>query len=171
VTPLEVIVQQRLRTTAPAVVLGLAFLLVLNVSVIIANTTSGHAIPAIGLSVVLVALTLLLVVFLLALRIVVRVVTTSQGSYLQVAYGPGGFVRQVFIAGEIVSVSARDVSFSKSGGWGYRGSLVLLRRATLATRRGAALQLDLSKGRRFVVTVDDPEAFVVALQRPSKSEP
>jgi hypothetical protein len=161
----EVTLHQRLRTTAPAVVLGLVFLLVLNVGVILANTSGGHSISKIGLSVVLVALLLLAVLFLLALRIVVRVVSTPMGSRLEVVYGPGGFVRQAFGPDEITSVSAHDVSFLQSGGWGYRGSLTVLRHATLATRRGAALQLDLSGGRRFIVTVDDPDAFVVALTR------
>lgn len=163
-TSSEVTLQQRLRTTAPAVVLGLALLLVLNVGVILANTTNGHPIPKIALGVVLVAMLALAILFLLTLRIVVGVVSTPKGPSLQVAYGPGGFVRQVFGPEEIVSVSAHDVSFVQSGGWGYRGSLVVLRRATLATRRGVALQLHLTGGRRFTVTVDDPEAFVAALQ-------
>jgi hypothetical protein len=49
------------------------------------------------------------------------------------------------------------------GGWGYRGSLKLFRRAALATRRGEALEIQLIGKRRFIVTVDNPEDYVAAL--------
>ncbi len=42
-------------------------------------------------------------------------------------------------------------------GWGYRGSLRLLRRAAWVLRSGPALELDLTGGRRFTVTVDDAD--------------
>lgn len=159
-----VTLQRRVRTTALAAVLGLVLLLVVNVDVILANTTNGHATPVGGTIVALAVLVLVLVLFLAALRIVVRVVTTSQGPSLEVLYGPGGFIRQIFKPEEILSASTREVSFFQDGGWGYRGSLVLLRRATLATRSGAALEIDLTRGRRFTVAVDDPEDFVRALK-------
>jgi hypothetical protein len=146
------------------VLLGLVLLLIVNVGVILANTSGGHSIPTVALIVVVALVALVLLLFLLALRIVVQVVSSPEGPYLRVAYGPGGLVRQVFPVKAIVSASVEDVSFLHSGGWGYRGSLVVVRRATLATRRGAALQLVLSRGRRFTVTVDAPEAFVLALQ-------
>ena len=38
----------------------------------------------------------------------------------------------------------------------------LIKYAALATRRGDALVLSLSGGRRFAVTVDEPEAFASA---------
>lgn len=167
--PRDVLVEQRLRTTGLAAVLALALALCLNVGVVMANTTDGHALPALAVLVAVLVLLLLLTVFLLALRIVVRVVDGLRGPSLEVAYGPGGFVRQVFGPQRIVSATKHDVSFTQSGGWGYRGSLRILRRASLVTRRGDALQLDLVGGRRFIVTVDDPASFAAALHFPSES--
>jgi hypothetical protein len=165
--PREVLVEQRLRTTGIAAVLALALALCLNVGVVMANTTDGHSLPSLAVLIAALILLVLLTFFLLALRIVVRVVEGPRGPSLEVAYGPGGVVRQIFGPQRIVSATKHDVSFAQSGGWGYRGSLKLLRKASLVTRRGDALQLDLVGGRRFVVTVDDPLSFVAALHFPS----
>jgi hypothetical protein len=167
--PREVLVEQRLRTTGLAAVLALALALCLNVGVVMANTTDGHALPALAVFIGVLVLLMLLTFFLLALRIVVRVVDGPRGPSLEVAYGPGGLVRQVFGPQRIVSATTHDVSFAQSGGWGYRGNLRLLRRASLVTRRGDALQLDLVGGRRFIVTVDDPVSFATALRFPLES--
>ena len=72
-------------------------------------------------------------------------------------------VRQVFAADQIVSANARTLSAMQMGGWGYRGSLKILHRAAVVTRRGDALELQLTGERRFVVTVDEPAAFAAAL--------
>jgi hypothetical protein len=56
------------------------------------------------------------------------------------------------------------------GGWGYRGSLKLFRRAAVVTRLGEALQVDLTGARRFCVSVDDPAAFVAALDGASRRD-
>lgn len=167
--PTDVLVEQRLRTTGLAAVLALALALCLNVGVVMANTTDGHSLPALAVLIAVLILLTPLTLFLLALRIVVRVVDGLRGPSLVVAYGPGGFVRQVFGPQQIVSATEHDVSFAQSGGWGYRGSLRLLRRASLVTRRGDALQLDLVGGRRFIITVDAPESFAAALHFPSES--
>jgi hypothetical protein len=167
--PREVLVEQRLRTTGLAAVLALALALCLNVGVVMANTTDGHALSVLAVLIAVLILLTLLAFFLMALRIVVRVENGFRGPSLVVAYGPRGFVRQVFGPQRIVSASKHDVSFAQSGGWGYRGSLRLLRHASLVTRRGDALQLDLVGGRRFTVTVDDPISFAVALNFPSES--
>ncbi len=42
-------------------------------------------------------------------------------------------------------------------GWGYRGSLRLMGRAGWVVRGGPALQLDLTRGRQFIVTADDAD--------------
>jgi hypothetical protein len=73
-------------------------------------------------------------------------------------------VRQAFEPAEIEGAYARNFSFAEMGGWGYRGSLRLMRRAALVTRRGNALELELSRRRRFIVTVDEPDEFVSALR-------
>lgn len=48
-------------------------------------------------------------------------------------------------------------------GWGYRGSLRLMGRAGWVLRGGPALELDLARGRRFLVTVDGAEEAAAVL--------
>jgi hypothetical protein len=158
-----VLVEQRLRSAGLAVVLALVLAVFINFGVIFTNTTDGNAVPTVALVVSYSVLALLFAFFLLAIRIVVRVVEVPQGRVLEILYGPGGLVRQVFGPGQLQSASAQDLSFMEMGGWGYRGSLKFLKRAALVTRRGDALELSLAKKRRFIVTVDDPAAFVTAL--------
>ena len=110
------------------------------------------------------ALAVLVAAILLFTRVVVRVVQSESGRGLEILYGPGGFVRQEFEPAEIEGAYARNLSFAEMGGWGYRGSLRLMRRAALVTRRGNALELELSHRRRFIVTVDEPDDFVSALK-------
>jgi len=96
--------------------------------------------------------------------VVVRVVETPSGRRLEILYGPNGLVRQSFEADEIVSVYETKAPIVRMGGLGYRGSLRLFRRAALITRRGDALGVELVGDRRFVVTVDEADAFVAALR-------
>lgn len=100
----------------------------------------------------------------LALRVVVRVVETSEGRALEIVYGPAGVCRQFFGPDQLVAARSRNVSFLQTGGWGYRGNLRILRWAAVATRSGEALEVELTGHRRFIVTVDEPEDFVSALQ-------
>jgi hypothetical protein len=94
---------------------------------------------------------------------VVRVVEAPRGRALEVLYGPRGIVRQFFGPDQLVAAHTGHFSYLQMGGWGYRGSLKLIRRAALATRRGDALDVDLSGKRRFIVTVENPASFVAAL--------
>lgn len=103
------------------------------------------------------------VVATLASRIVARVVQTPDGRRFEVVYGPGGLIRQSFDAADIERAESGTLSPLRTGGWGYRGSLAVLRRAAVVTRGGDALRLELSGGRRFAITVDDPAAFAQAL--------
>jgi hypothetical protein len=167
----DVVLSQRLRTTALAAVLALGVALFVNVTVLMINTTNGHGVPAVEAVIAIVVLVLLVGLLVLALRIEVRVVQQARGRALEVAYGPGSLVRQRFGPERILSTAAIDVSLTQNGGWGYRGSLRLFRRASLVTRRGAALELNLAGQRRFVVTVDDPEAFRHSLQAGSGPTP
>jgi hypothetical protein len=64
---------------------------------------------------------------------------------------------------DIDQVTALDVRPLRWGGWGYRGSLRLFRRAAWIVRAGPGLRLDLRDGRRFVVTVDEALAGAAAL--------
>jgi hypothetical protein len=63
----------------------------------------------------------------------------------------------------IAASTAIKVRPREWGGWGYRGSLRLFRRAAWVLRRGPGLRVDLRDGRTFVVTVDQPEEAVAVL--------
>jgi hypothetical protein len=157
-----IVIEQRLRSGAVAAAVGgITFFFVL-VSTIFLETSSG-SMPAVAIVIELVVLVALVFVIMIFLRVVVRVVQTGDGRALEVVYGPGGFVRQVFEPGEVEAAYARHLSFAQMGGWGYRGSLRLLRQAALVTRRGDALEVQLTHKRRFIVTVDEPADFVSAL--------
>jgi len=162
-----IVIEQRLRTRALALVLFLVLILFLVVSITLIGTSKSDSLP-VTLYVVETLVPLGLVVgILMFLRVVVRVVETPKGRALEVLYGQRGFVRQVFGPDRLVTAHARHYSFMQMGGWGYRGSVRLLRRAALATRRGDALELQLKGNRRFIVTVDGPADFVAALELPS----
>jgi hypothetical protein len=161
-----IVLEQRLRTRALALLLFLFLVLFLVVSITLIATSKSGSLPVVLYVVETVVPLGLAVGTLMFVRIVVRVVDTPKGRALEVLYGHRGFVRQVFGPDELVAAHARHYSFMQMGGWGYRGSIRLLRRAALATRRGDALDLELTRKRRFIVTVDDPADFVAALGLP-----
>lgn len=72
-------------------------------------------------------------------------------------WGPLRWPAARFPFSKVTSVEVVDVAPLRYGGWGYRGSLRLFRRAALNLRRGPGLRLGLRGTRTFVVTVDDPE--------------
>lgn len=76
---------------------------------------------------------------------------------LKVHYGLFGWPRQRLALERIVRVEAIEVVPMAHGGWGYRGSLTLFKRAALVIRRGSALSLELTAGQRFAVTLDAAE--------------
>ncbi len=157
----SVIMEQQLRSSWISAIIGaIAFLFVVVATIFLESSSS---IPVTALVLVLCAILVQMFAIFLFLRVVVRVVQVESGRSLLVAYGPGGHIRQVFEPSEIESAEVRRLSFTQMGGFGYRGSLRLLRRAALSTRRGDALELHLTRGRKFFVTVDDPADFVSAL--------
>jgi hypothetical protein len=158
----EIVIEERLRSTGLAVVNALLVVVVVSVCAIGASMRPAGSAPLVIIIVGSLATLFLLCAFLAALRIVVRVVETAQGRELVVVYGPGGLVRQVFGPEQIVSASVQGPPRLMAG-WGYQGSLKLLRQAAVITRRGTALQVALTGKRRFSVSVDDPDAFVAAL--------
>jgi hypothetical protein len=52
-----------------------------------------------------------------------------------------------------------DLRPVRYGGWGYRGSLHLLKRAAVILRRGEGVIFALTGNRRFIVTVVDAESL------------
>ncbi len=157
----NVLYEQRLRTGGLRAVLGLVTVIVIGAMVSVGRSGTHSSLAA--LVEIFVPL-LLLSSVAMVWRIDVRVVTDQGGPGLAIAYG-FGLIRQRFLSSDIVSVQAKNLSFVEMGGWGYRGSLKVLKYAALATRRGEALELTLSGNRRFVVTVDGPEHFVDALRK------
>jgi hypothetical protein len=160
-----IVVEERLRTRGLTMLLASIGVLFIGGSIGLASGISK--LPTTFYVIETVVVVILLSATLLFTRIVVRVVETPPGRALEVVYGPGGVVRQVFGPDRLVSASARNYSMMQMGGWGYRGSLKLLRQAALVTRRGDALDVRLTSKRRFIVTVDRPEDFVRALDLPS----
>jgi hypothetical protein len=65
---------------------------------------------------------------------------------------------------DIREVEVVNVDPPRSGGWGYRGSLRRRGAAAVNIRKGPGLRLKLEGGRRFLVTVDDPEGAAQVLQ-------
>jgi hypothetical protein len=156
-----IVIEQRLASIGVVLTIGviMAVFLVLATMLI----SAGSSVPIVGVVIVVVVVAFLMFALFLFWRVIVRVVETPEGRAFEVLYGPGGFVRQTFGPSELEEAYARDFSFAQMGGWGYRGSLRLLRRAALVTRRGEALELMLVGKRRFIVTVNEPAEFVTAL--------
>lgn len=162
-----IVIEQRLRSGGLVAVLGLILFLFIFASLLFSAAASSGSLGTVGSIVITVVCVALVLALLLFLRVVVRVVESPQGRSLEVVYGPGGYVRQVFGPEKLVAAFARNFSMVEMGGWGYRGSVRLIRRAALVTRRGEALEVQLEGKRRFIVTVDEPDDFVAALALPA----
>ena len=158
-----IVIEQRLRTKGLVFLLAIVTVVYAAVAIALTAGTGRHSPSALTIVIESIAFVSLIAAIFFFLRITVRVVATPQGRALEVVYGPGGLVRQVFGPDKLVGADARNFSFLQMGGWGYRGSLKVFRRAALATRRGDALDVRLQGNRRFIVTVDDPADFVSAL--------
>jgi hypothetical protein len=74
-----------------------------------------------------------------------------------IRYGHLGWLRQHVALNRIEAARSCRVEPMQQGGFGYRGSLRFSRRVALVVRGGAALELDLDGGRRFIISVDDAE--------------
>lgn len=74
---------------------------------------------------------------------------------LEVYYGPIPFPLTRISLAEIRSARAETMSPGSSGGWGYRGILSLTGRAAIFLRSGEGLLLDLTRDRRFSISIDD----------------
>ena len=86
-----------------------------------------------------------------------RIRVTADRSGLSVRYGFLGWPRTSVPLRRIATARAMDIRPTDWGGWGYRGSLTLMRRAAVVLRAGPGIRLDLHDGKVFVVTIDDPD--------------
>jgi len=116
---------------------------------------------------------LLLVVLELFSKLRVRV--DARG--LDIRYGQLGWVRQHIALERIEAARGSRLEPMEHGGFGYRGSLRFSRRAALVVRGGGGLELDLDRGKRLAISVDDAERGaelinrLVARHRPASSDP
>lgn len=91
----------------------------------------------------------------------VRVRVSDQG--LAVRSGLVPWPRLRIPLERIVAVQAVDLNPWRWGGWGYRGSVRLFRRAAWVVRKGPAVEVELDGDRRFAVTVDDADEAAATL--------
>jgi hypothetical protein len=110
---------------------------------------------------VLVGVVLIVVGTVVAMFATVRVTADRHG--LTVRYGPFGWPRTRIGLDRIARAETIVVRPMEHGGWGYRGSITALGRAAVVVRAGEGIQLDLTDGTRFVVTVDDAETGAGAI--------
>jgi len=88
---------------------------------------------------------------------------------LEVRCGHVGLPRRRILLREVVSVTHQPCLPMHWGGWGYRYRQS--HGAAVVVRKGPALVLELGGGRRFTVTVDDPEAAVRVIRALLPSRP
>ena len=120
-----------------------------------------------GLAILLVALVvtqltelwvvLVLLLIAIALSAFGRIRVTADQSGLQVRYGFFGWPRTSVPIHRIATAQAIDIRPADWGGWGYRGSLTLMKRAAVVLRAGPGIRVDLHDGKIFAVTINDPE--------------
>jgi Protein of unknown function (DUF1648) len=91
----------------------------------------------------------------------IRVRVDAAG--LRVFYGFGSLISTHIDTRKIVQAEAIYVKPRAWGGWGYRGSLRLFKRAAVVLRGGPGIRLQLSGGAQFAVTIDHPEDAVALL--------
>jgi hypothetical protein len=92
----------------------------------------------------------------------VRIMPTA----LTITYsGPLRWPRTTIALRDVRAVEMIEVDPSRHGGWGYRGSLRLQRRAAVNLRRGPGVRLTLTNGARFVFTVEDATGAAEAIHR------
>jgi hypothetical protein len=101
-------------------------------------------------------------VFVLSLVEITVLVTTDA---VRVCYsGPLRWPSTTIRLADVAGVEAIHVEPMRYGGWGYRGSLRLFRRAAVNLRRGPGLRFSLREGRVFVVTVDHADGAVASIE-------
>ena len=89
-----------------------------------------------------------------------RITVTVDETHLRTAFAWPGFIRVRIPLAEIERLEyVPDLRPVRYGGWGYRGSLRLLKKAAVVLRRGPGVIFALTGERRYIVTVDDAESL------------
>jgi hypothetical protein len=94
-----------------------------------------------------------------------RITVTVDNTHLRTAFAWPGWVRVRIPLSDIERLEyVPDLRPVRYGGWGYRGSLRLLKKAAVILRRGPGVIFALTGDRRYVVTVDDAETLAEVVQ-------
>ena len=93
------------------------------------------------------------------------VTVTIDRTQLVARYAPPFAFGHRIARRDIESAEMIDVRPMKWGGWGYRGSRRLFKRAAIVIRGGPGLRLGLADGTILTITVDDPPGAIDALRR------
>lgn len=96
----------------------------------------------------------------------VHVRADHTGLHLRYGYLP--WPRTDIAIDRIAEATVVDVRPMQWGGWGYRGSLKLMDQAAVIHRAGPGLRVDLTDGKVFVVTIDDPDGGAAVLTASAK---
>ena len=94
-----------------------------------------------------------------------RITVTVDDTHLRTAFAWPGWVRVRIPLADIERLEyVPDLRPVRYGGWGYRGSLRLLKKAAVILRRGPGVIFALTGDRRYIVTVDDAETLAEVVQ-------
>ncbi len=89
-----------------------------------------------------------------------RITITVDDTHLRTAFAWPGFIRVRIPLAEIERLEyVPDLRPVRYGGWGYRGSLRVLKKAAVVLRRGPGVIFALTGDRRYIVTVDEAESL------------
>ena len=105
----------------------------------------------------------LMIVIGAALATFTSVVVTIDERGIAVRSGAFGWPRVRLPLDIVEEAEEVNVSAMGLGGWGYRGSLRLFKKAAWVLRKGEALQVQLRGGQRFTVSIDDADEAAAVL--------
>jgi hypothetical protein len=94
---------------------------------------------------------------LVLLELFAKVRVTVGPSGIGIRYGYVGWLRQRIAIDRVRAAYAVHVEALEHGGWGYRGGLRLLGRASVVIRGGPGVRLELESDKHFSITVDDAQ--------------
>lgn len=83
---------------------------------------------------------------------------------IQISWGPLNIPRRKITWANVVSVEVVQVRPAEWGGWGYR--INPIKKSTAAIlRKGPGLKFELTNNRVFVITIDEPEIALNAIEK------
>ena len=83
---------------------------------------------------------------------------------LVIEYGPLGWPRQRVPLADIERAEEVEIRPREWGGWGYRGSRTLGKRAAIVLRRGPGIALHLRDGKKLLISIDDADRALARLR-------